>query len=217
MGLQGPETLYYGIPEFYSGGPVNPSYFIFGLEMGQYFLYPHRPTADKGSDHIIQLARMFPQETFVFMVSNNPVQQHKSALQGLKKQSLGLKNVKYVELPLTNKHHYYKRELMRHAKAILSPFNPAVYLEGFGLANAEAVACGTPILISDSESSRELWVDEKDGLILPYDERMTAFKMAIKHFGSYSFDPTNKFTVPGCIKNYEKYINEMRERNNNGS
>ena len=217
------ETLYYGIPEFYCPDVQSPEYYPFFNQYGidhidkQYFLYPHRPTADKGSDHIIQLARIFPQETFVFMVSNNPVQQHKSALQGLKKQSidLNLPNVKYVELPLTNKHHYFKRELMRHAKAILSPFNPSVYLEGFGLANAEAVACGTPLLISDSESSRELWVDGKDGLILPYDDRMTSFKMAIKHFGSYSFDPTNKFPVSKCISNYEKYINDMIDRNNN--
>ena len=142
------------------------------------------------------------------------VQEHKSAVMDLKKQSTDLPNVKYVELPLNNMHHYYKRELMRHAKAILSPFNPHKYLEGFGLANAEAVACGTPILITDSESSRELWIDEKDGLLLPYDDRMYAFKMAIKHFNSYSFDPKNKFTVEDCIKNYEAYILESREKNN---
>ena len=130
-----------------------------GLRWGlnDYFLYPHRPTPEKGSDNILQLAKYFPQETFVFMVSNNPVTQHKDALAGLKKQSLslGLSNVKFVELPLNNKHHYFKRELMRHAKAILSPFDPKIYLEGFGLANAEAAACGTPLLISDSESSKE--------------------------------------------------------------
>ena len=103
---------------------------------------------------------------------------------------------------------------MRHAKAILSPFDPTKYLEGFGLANAEAVACGTPILITDSESSRELWIDEKDGLILPYDDRMSAFKMAIKHFNSYDFDPKNKFTVTDCITKYEKYISEIIEKNN---
>ena len=123
-----------------------------GLGNRTYFLYPHRPTAEKGSYHVLQLAKMFPEETFVFMVSNNPVQQHKDALHDLKKQSISQKNVKYVDLPLNNKHHYYKRELMRHAKAILSPFDPTKYLEGFGLANAEAVACGTPILITDSES-----------------------------------------------------------------
>jgi glycosyltransferase involved in cell wall biosynthesis len=217
-------VAYYGIPDdFYCAGE-DPNYInLFssnGLETGKnFYLYPHRPTPEKGSLNIIELAAAFPNETFVFMVSNNPVQQHKNALQDLKRLvvSKSLKNVKFVELPLTNKHHYYKRELMRHAKAILSPFNPSVYLEGFGLANAEAVACGTPLLITDSESSRELWIDEKDGLIIPYDDRLWGFKQAIKHFDSYShsFEPVNKFSVPDCINNYENFIKDTIERNNN--
>ena len=230
-GFPSVSVIYYGIPDFYSpsikdlnervaveGDKTIPLTFFIenNLDLKNYFLYPHRPTEEKGSYDVLKLARYFPNETFVFMVSNNPVQQHKDAVMDLKKQSSAdLPNVKYVELPLNNMHHYYKRELMRHAKAILSPFNPHTYLEGFGLANAEAVACGTPILITDSESSRELWIDEKDGLILPYDDRMTAFKMAIKHFDSYDFAPTNKFTVEDCIKNYEAYIQEMRSKNEN--
>ena len=214
-------VAYYGIPSFYSPSSVNepefPEWFAQNnIEPNNYFLFGHRPTEEKGSYHVLQLAQMFPNENFVYMVSNNPVQQHKSAMQDLKKKAIGLPNIKFVELPLHNKHHYYKRDLMRFCKAGLSPFNPAVYLEGFGLTNAEIVANGRPILITDSESSRELWVDEKDGLILPYDDRMSAFRMAIKHFESYSFDPTNKFTVSDCISNYEKYINEMMGKQDNG-
>lgn len=207
--------IYYGIPSFYSPSKETDdeyqSFFLGNSLLFDYFLYPHRPTSEKGSDDILRLAEYFKDETFVFMVSNNPVTQHKDAIQKLKQEVVNksLQNVKFVELPLTNKHHYYKRELMRHAKAILSPFNPRIYLEGFGLANAEAVACGTPILISDSESSRELWIDEKDGLIIPYDDRLWGFKQAISHFSSYSFAPENKFLVDDCIENYEKYINTM--------
>jgi glycosyltransferase involved in cell wall biosynthesis len=216
-------AIYYGIPDFYCPGE-DPNYInLFssnGLELGKnYYLYPHRPTAEKGSYHVLELAAAFPEETFVFMVSNNPVAQHKDAIQDLKRIVVenSLPNVKFVELPLTHKHHFYKRELMRHAKAVLSPFNPNIYMEGFGLANAEPVACGTPILISDSESSRELWVDEKDGLILPYDDRMTAFKMAIRHFSSYDFKPTNKFTVSKCVDNYLNFINKTISINSNGN
>lgn len=220
-GFPNVETIYYGIPDFYCAG-VDEEYKsiveMSGLVSKAYFLYPHRPTPEKGSQHILQLAKYFPEETFVFMVSNNPVTQHKDAIASLRKEVVNksLHNVKFVELPLNNKHHYYKRELMRHAKAILSPFNPNIYLEGFGLANAEAVACGTPLLISDSESSRELWTDEKDGLIIPYDDRLWGFKQAIKHFDSYNFDPTNKFTVEDCISNYENYINKTLQDNQNG-
>jgi glycosyltransferase involved in cell wall biosynthesis len=217
-GFMGTTTIYYGIPSFYSPAnePEFPEWFAQNnIEPNNYFLFGHRPTKEKGSYHVLELAKMFPNENFVYMVSNNPVQEHKSAMQDLKKQSESLQNVKFVELPLHNKHHYYKRDLMRFCKAGLSPFNPTIYLEGFGLTNAEIVASGRPILITDSESSRELWIDEKDGLILPYDDRMSAFRMAIKHFNSYSFDPKNKFTVDDCISNYEKYINNMIDVNNN--
>lgn len=219
-------AIYYGIPNFYCPPDkpvIDNEYAVFLADNGllfeekSYFLYPHRPTAEKGSYYVLELARLFPNEEFVFMVSNNPVAQHKDAIADLKKIVVekSLQNVKFVELPLTHKHHFYKRELMRHAKAVLSPFNPNIYMEGFGLANAEAVACGTPILISDSESSRELWIDEKDGLILPYDDRMTAFKMAIKHFSSYDFKPTNKFTVSKCVENYQNFINKTISNNEN--
>jgi glycosyltransferase involved in cell wall biosynthesis len=226
-GFQDVRVIYYGIPEFYRPADANnkesdmdglyKDYFIEEnkINIKKYFLYPHRPTPEKGSLHILQLAKLFPDETFVYMVSNNPLAEHQQALLDLKNRASDSKNIRFVELPLTNKHHYYKRELMRHAKAVLSPFNPHVYKEGFGLANAEAVACGTPILITDSESSRELWIDEKDGLILPYDDRMSAFRMAIKHFSSYDFKPENKFTVSDCISNYEKYMNNIMEKNNN--
>jgi len=215
-------TIYYGIPDFYckqngSGEPYQDMFQKNGLRWGfnDYYLYPHRPTSEKGSNDILILAESFPNETFVYMVSNNPVTQHKDALQELKKIVIAknLANVKFVELPLNNKHHYYKRELMRHAKAILSPFNPSIYLEGFGLANAEAVACGTPIFVSDSESSRELWIDEKDGLVIPYDDRLWGFKQAIKHYSSYNFDPINKFSVQECINNYELFIKNTMEKN----
>lgn len=212
-------VAYYGIPEFYNTGKDEEYFQLLvqhSLQPKEYFLYPHRGTNEKGSFHVLQLAQHFPQETFVFMVSNNPVPQHQDALLNLKRQvvSLQLNNVKFVELPLTNKHHYFKRELYRHAKAILSPFNPYIYKEGFGLTNAEAVACGTPILITDSESSRELWIDEVDGLILPYDDRLSSFKMAIRHFDSYSFAPKNRYTVQDCIQNYEKFINKIVVANN---
>ena len=101
------ETIYYGIPDFYSPYPHHDTDFEtvlppvaefvinqHGLQYDNYFLYPHRPTAEKGSYHILQLAKMFPNETFVFMVSNNPVQQHKDALNDLKKQSVDITECK---------------------------------------------------------------------------------------------------------------------------
>lgn len=218
-GFTNTTAIYYGIPDFYSPSREfdTTEYHDFfaphNLITEQYFLYPHRPTEEKGSFKVLELAQTFPKENFVYMVSNNPVQQHKDAIKEIKKIVVekGLQNnVKFVELPLTNRHHYFKRELMRHAKAVLSPFNPTIYMEGFGLANGEAVACGTPILITDSESSRELWIDEKDGLVIPYDDRLWGFKQAIRNFNTYTFNPENRYTVERCIKAYEEFISNTQ-------
>lgn len=214
-------VAYYPVPDFYCPAPnssvIDNMYAEFftsnGLTAKEYFLFPHRPTSEKGSNNIVLLAKMFPHETFVFMVSNNPVDDHKEGIKEIRTHvvSSNLTNVKFVELPLTNLHHYYKRELNRQAKAVLSPFNPAKYKEGFGLANAEAVACGTPILISDSDSSSELWRDEIDGLVIPYDDKLWGFKQSIRNFSTYSFSPSNRYTVEKSISNYENIMKEIME------
>ena len=218
-------VAYYPVPDFYSPAPNNSItdnlYVDFftsnGLTSKEYFLFPHRPTSEKGSHGILLLAKHFPKENFVFMVSNNPVEDHKKGIKELKQHviSSNLTNIKFVELPLTNLHHYYKRELLRQAKAVLSPFNPLKYKEGFGLANAEAVACGTPILISDSESSTELWRDEIDGMVIPYDDKLWGFKQIIRNFSTYSFSPSNRYTVEKSISNYENIMKEIMESTSN--
>ena len=200
------DVVYYGIDtNFYNGG-ASIQYFLpfarkYGLQMKEYFLFPHRPHPDKGIVTLLRLAKDFPQETFMIATAT-PILEHQLFMHQIKMEvrQKGLQNVVFVDMPLNPKHHYYKRELMRHAKAVLSPFDTANYTEGFGLANAEAISCQTPILVSDSASSRELWIDEKDGLIC---DGYKAFNMAIKHFSSYNFAPENKFTIEGYVKGYE--------------
>lgn len=196
-------VAYYGIPEFYHSGS-DPEYFSlfaekYALKKRGYFLFPHRPTPDKGVDIVLQLAKKFPQENFVIS-SATPIYEHQSHLQRIRSEAMnaGLKNLIAVDMPLNPKHHYFKRELMRWSKAVLSPLGRN-YLEGFGLSNAEAVACGVPLIISDSPSTRELWMDS-DALVV---EGESGFANAVRMFDMYSFQPKNRYTVE---KYYQRYM-----------
>lgn len=204
------DTIYYGIPSFYSPGDNTDDYFNdwfasgFGLVPGEYWLFPHRMDEDKGTDVVLQLAERFPREIFVFS-SHSPLpvhQNHENLLKAYVAQR-GLENVKFVTIPLTPEHHYYKRELFRHAKAVLSPFHYPKYVEGFGLANAEAVSCGTGLIISDSPSTTELWREYQDAIICDPGS-IRSFQQAIEHFASYDLHPSGRFSIEDYARNYEQ-------------
>ena len=207
--------VYYGCPPMYKKGD-NPEFWKyfeeeFGLKKKEYFLFPHRPTADKGIDMVKQLASRFPNETFVLSAAT-PIAEHQAGLTKLLQEAstLHMENIKYCPIPMNPMHHYYKRELMRHAKAGLTCFDPSRYIEGFNLTNMEFVANGTPIIVTDSESSRELWVHGKDAIIVPY--HLESFSAAIEKFSTYSFNCHNNYTTENYAKNYlnlllNKYAN----------
>ena len=200
------QVIYYGIPEFYRPGGIRKHWLYFTeryhLDIKDYFLFLHRPTVDKGVNTIIQLAKDLPTTKFV-VAGFTPIQEHVSALMQMKKDARKLENIIFVELPLNYEHHYYERELYRNAKAFMAPFDAKNYWEGFGLSNASAVACGCPLIISDSESTRELWIEGKDCLI---GDSYKSFKYIVEYFDSIGtgLKPENKFTVEQYGKEYEK-------------
>jgi glycosyltransferase involved in cell wall biosynthesis len=157
---------------------------------------------DKGTNIIVQLAKELPKITFV-VAGFTPIQEHVSALMEMKKEARLLENIIFVELPLNYKHHYYERELYRNAKAFMAPFDSKNYWEGFGLSNACAVACRCPLIISDSESTRELWIEGKDCLI---GDSYKSFKYLVEYFDNIGtgLKPENKFSIENYGKEYEK-------------
>ena len=203
------EVVKYGISDFYCPGD-EPYYWrpFQILKQKDYWLFPHRPTPEKGTSILLRLARELPSETFV-VAGHTPIAEHQSALMELRRSSPP--NIKFVDIPLEPQHHFYKRELYRHAKAILSPFDITRYYEGFGLSSAEAVACGTPLLITDSASTQELWEDGVDSIFC---DGFHSFKMAIQHFSTYDLKPINKFSTEDYVNNYLKLA---KEYNNNNS
>lgn len=204
-------VIYYGIDDkFYCPGS-DPEYWDKLVKRSKgvlsekgYWLFPHRLGVEKGTDVILELAEHYPKEKFV-MIGDAPIAVHQMHLHELKKEivSKSLQNVLILNLPLGPEHHYYMRELLRQARAILSPFHYPQYLEGFGISNAESVSCGTPLIISDSPSSRELWRDKKDGLIV---SGFSGFSMALEYFTSYNFIPGNRYRMEDYAAGYEKIM-----------
>lgn len=203
------DYIYYGIPDFYCPGE-DDYYFrpfgVGGLRRKDYILFPHRPTPEKGTSILLRLAQELPTQDFV-LAGHTPISEHSSALQALKKQAPG--NIKFVDIPLEPEHHYYKRELYRGAKAVLSPFHPSMgYYEGFGLSSAEAVACGTPLIITDSQSTRELWIEYKDAL---YCDGYISFRNACQDAEQLDrLKPENKFSTEDFVNNYIKQADKYQ-------
>ena len=204
--------IYYGIPDgFYSQTNTDEKYWNYfqnlGLKNNDYFLFPHRPTKDKGIDKVIRLAKELPNVQFV-IAGNAIIPEHYMSMLDVKRQALyqNLENVKFVEIPLNPHHAEYFRELCRNATAMLSPFDYPNYLEGFGITNAISVALGTPLIISDSPSTRELWVEGKDAI---YVDSYYSLKYAVEYFHSMTTNlaPTNKFRVDDYARNYEELAN----------
>jgi glycosyltransferase involved in cell wall biosynthesis len=202
---------YYGISPFYNRDFTRADLGYFGhftkktdgfIRDREYYLFPHRLTPEKGTKILIELAKAYPKEKFV-IATDTPITGHQEHRIEVARTVKDLPNLKFVTIPFTPQHHFYKRELLRRAKAVLSPFDYPNYLEGFGLVTAETIACETPVIISDSPSSHELWRHGVDGLIV---QGLPGFKMAIDHFSSYNFQPKNRYFVEDYAKGYERIM-----------
>lgn len=196
----------YGIPEFYQSGEDGEFWKHFeslGLASKEYFLFLHRPTVDKGIDHVLRVAKELPEKQIV-IAGNATIPEHYYSLLEARRQKLyqHIDNLTFIDIPLSPYHFHYTRELYRNAKAFLAPFHYPEYREGWGLASGEAVACGTPLIITDSPSTRELWIEGKDAV---YIDSYQSLKKTIEYFDSISgLQPENKFSTDDYAKRYEE-------------
>jgi glycosyltransferase involved in cell wall biosynthesis len=146
------------------GIPVDEYPFCNEEERQDYVLYVGRPHPSKGVDYIIALAR--ENRDVKFVLAWNPtfydhMDYHKEYVRAVKQ--LGLKNVAIIKLPSGWRGEQVKRQLMCKSRLFIQP---TVYLEAFGLTAVEALATGTPILLSTAGSGPEI-VTDTVGVLVP--------------------------------------------------
>ncbi|MEM3986826.1 MAG: glycosyltransferase [Candidatus Methanomethylicia archaeon] len=111
----------------------------------------------------------------------------------------------------------FKKWLMQHAKLMVYPFNP-FWMEAFNLAYVEASMIGTPVLVSEVGSMRELTQDLPDLYKAKPNNRILRedlpkimedldqnFELRSKQF----HDNAMKFTLEKMVDNYEKFFEKM--------
>lgn len=114
----------------------------------------------------------------------------------------GWPNITLEWLPRDPDHHTRKRELIRQAKALLYCVD---FCEPFGLSQAEALCCGTPIIGSDFGSVPEVVTEGKTGFICKLETE--SFLSAMNHIDE--IDPqfcrkngAQRFSLQVMAKNY---------------
>lgn len=152
----------FGIPSFWNHNdipheapPGCEENWLLDQNLGEYYLFPHRPSFQKGFDKLVDLARLFPDKKFVIATAA-VFEDHKTEMT-LLKQSVKPSNLVVVDVPEDINYHKYRRALIRNATAVLSPFTTKEgYMDTSGLVSFEAIRCGTPIITTRSPASEEM-------------------------------------------------------------
>lgn len=158
------------------------------LKPFEYFLYPHRPNPEKGALTFMKLAREFKDHKFVVQTGLK-FEDHFREWNAFKESCKDLPNVVFIELPHNLQYQHYRRALMRNAAAVLSLFDESHgYMDTGGLVGAEAVRCGTPLMVTRGQGSEELFGSLEDKGVIFVDSFDSA-KRAIK-FKEFQTRPT---------------------------
>jgi len=116
-----------------------------------YVLYLGAPREEKGIFTILKLAKQLPEQKFVF-AWHALSEEHKRIGAVWKRQASKLSNVKFREIPNLQA----KLNAYQNAKCFVQLNNPN-YIEAFGLCIAEALSCGTPVVLFNRPEHKELF------------------------------------------------------------
>ena len=189
------KTVYHGYP---------PSCFEFNGKPGDYFLYLGRFSEEKKPQEAIMLARachiplkiaakIDPADKIFFEKKIRPLLDHPL--------------IEYVG-EIDEEH---KGDLLKNAKALLNTID---WPEPFGLVMIEALACGTPVIVTGCGSAPEVITHGKTGFIC---EKRLDFIEAIHHVDRISRKTCRKefeqrFSRDCMVESYEDLYYSMIEK-----
>ena len=167
---------------------INLSQFKFNPKGGDHFIWVGRVDPCKGIENVIKVA----EKTGIKLLLAGQIQEmRKDYFEKTIKPHLS-KKIKYIgELTTEELSNFYGS-----AKACLYPIE---WEEPFGLIMAESMACGTPVIVFDRGSAREVVEDGKTGFVVKnIDEMIEAMK---------KIDKIDRFA---CRQRVEKYFTYQR-------
>lgn len=139
---------------------INLDNYPFQAEKEDFLLYCSRVSEEKGALQFVELCKSVGMRGML----TGPDIYVQSGLDYVRRVMVACEDsgglVRYIgEVQLE-----YKVELLQKARCLVSPLIPP-YIEIFGLILVEAMACGTPVLITDRGAPREIVIHGKTGAI----------------------------------------------------
>ncbi len=173
------------------------------VEKENFLLYLGRLNYDKGIDIAVRLSK----DSGVPLKIAGPIRlEEKSALKLFKEKVKPYlsDHIKYIG----SVNDLEKRTLLSKAKALIVPNR---WEEPFGIMNAEALACGTPIIATNKGSLKEIILHEETGILCDdYGDLLEAIKN-VDYLSEKSCraDAQKRFSLKTYINQTEKIYNKI--------
>jgi glycosyltransferase involved in cell wall biosynthesis len=112
-----------------------------------------------------------------------------------------------------------QRQLVPLYQKALAFIYPIEWAEPFGLTMVEAQACGTPVIVFDRGSAREVVQDKKTGFVVPFldqggEKNYAGLLAALKNIRQIKREDCREFieqnfTIEKMVRSYEKIYQEL--------
>jgi glycosyltransferase involved in cell wall biosynthesis len=182
---------------------IDVSYFKFNSQPEDHFVWIGRVSPEKGIENAIKVAKKLG---IKLLLAGQIQEMRKEYFKKKIKPHLS-KKIKYLgEIPQEKLPDFYGK-----AKALLYPIE---WEEPFGLVMAEAMACGTPVIVFDRGSAREVVKNGVTGFVVKNNEEMIkAIKKIEKIDRKNCRERVEKyFTYQKMVSDYEKIYYQLYEK-----
>ena len=173
------------------------------VEKENFMLYLGRLNYDKGIDIAVRLSR----DSGVPLKIAGPIRTNEKDALKLFQEKVEPFLSEHIEY-LGSVNDFEKRTLLSKAKALIVPNR---WDEPFGIMNAEALSCGTPIIATNKGSLKEIILNEETGILCDdYGELLEAIKN-VDYLSEKSCraDAVKRFSLKTYINQTEKIYNKI--------